>query len=157
MKVPRGILLFCVLSLSACTTFHGVTAVSPEVGNPKFPPTVDSLQPTLKWELSDQPDVTFDLIIYEGLVTESFWRGTERSVGKQVYYREGLTEREHHLAEALKPSTEYYWAVRTRRNDAVSPWSRYDYFLFLGTAWVKGNNLLFMFKTPSEPTAKEGT
>jgi len=154
MKRWIFILTIVLLGLSACTTFHGVTVISPKVGHPNAPTKVESLQPILKWKPSSQMDVTYDVIIYEGIATrEGFdivraW--PKRAMGKEVYYREGFKETEHKVEDLLKSDNEYYWSVRVRQGEQVSEWSRYDYLLFGGVAYVKGDNLLFMFKTPKK-------
>ncbi len=148
--MKRNHLVFIVLSfvLAGCTSFHGVRPVYPEPGNPNMPKAVESLQPTFRWEASPEPGVLYDFIVYEGIKVESFWEGTKRSVGREVYYRQGLKMAEHKIEEPLKPDTEYYWSVRTRRGNRVSEWAIYDYTLFLGTAYMRASNRPFVFKTP---------
>jgi hypothetical protein len=142
------------LGFTGCTTFHGITAITPKAGHPYNPTEVESLQPVLKWKPSSQIDATYDVIIYEGIeVVDQYSRrktDSKRVSGIEVYYREGLKETEHKVEEPLKPDKEYHWAVRVRERNKVSEWSSYDYFLFGGVAWVKGNNLWFMFKTPKK-------
>ncbi len=150
MRHTKWILMMCWVILIGCTTFKGLKPVYPAVGNPNYPKTVDSLQPTFRWEPSPEPNVIYDLIVHEGIKEESFWKGTKRAVGREVYYREGLEAREHRIEEPLKPGTEYYWSLRIRRGQTVSDWSVYNYFLFLGTGYVSMNNHPFIFKTPKE-------
>ena len=148
-----AIVLIILAWLPACVTPHGTSEIrplSPRVGNPNFPTKADSLQPTLQWQPPPTPGTSYDLVIYEGVKTTTFWKGTKRSLGRQVYYREGITSSEHRVEEALKPDMEYYWSVRVRRDGVVSEWSKYDYMLFLGTGYVHGTALPFMFKTPSK-------
>lgn len=142
------LLLFFLLG---CTSFKGLEAVSPKVGNPNHGFTrVDSLQPTLQWTESKEKGVTYDLVIYEGIKTEDFWKGRKRFVGERVYYKEGLKTNAHQLEVTLKADTEYYWSVRSRVEDKVSEWAVYDYTLFLGTAYMHASNLYFTFITPKE-------
>jgi hypothetical protein len=148
MKSLLFILVAIYLVFAGCTSFQGIKPVYPEVGNPNFPKQVDSFQPTFRWEPYPDSHVTYDFIIHEGIKVESAWEGTKRSVGREVYYREGLAETEHRIEEALQPDTEYYWSVRIRRGDKVSKWSIYDYTLFLGTGYVEMDNYPFIFKTP---------
>lgn len=144
----RVALLLPFLVLAGCTNFGGIKPIHPDVGNPKFPTVVESLQPTFEWQ--GQPDVkSYDFIIYEGLRTDSFWEGTKRSVGREIYYREGLQGTKHQIEDRLKPDAEYYWSVRTRDGSKVSRWSLYNYDLFLGTAYVSYHNQPFIFKTPN--------
>lgn len=147
------IVLVIFVWLPACVTPYGTSEIRPlypRVGNPNFPAKTDSLQPTLKWQPQPAPGTSYDLIIYEGVKTTSFWKGTKRSIGRKVYYREGIKSSEHRVEEPLKPEMEYYWSVRERRDGAVSEWAKYNYLLFLGTAYVHGTALPFLFKTPKE-------
>ena len=145
----RLALLLPFLALLGCTTYSGVKPIYPDVGNPKWPTLVDGLQPTFQWEA--RPDAeSYDFIIYEGIKIQS-GLATKRAVGREVYYREGLQGTKHQLEEPLKPASDYYWSVRVRRGSYVSPWSLYNYELFLGTAYMKGTNLPFIFQTPEAP------
>lgn len=137
-----------ILLLAGCTSFHGLKPIYPEVGHPRSPPQVDSLQPTFRWEPAPGHDVSYDFIIYEGIKVESFWEGTKRSVGKEVYYRQDLQTPQHRIEEPLRADAEYYWSVRTRRGEKVSEWTLYDYTMFLGTAYVSFTNQPFLFTTP---------
>jgi len=148
MKINVLALIVATLVLTGCTSFHGIKPVYPEVGNPNFPKQADSIQPTFRWEPSTEPDSAYDFIIYEGIKLESFWEGTKRSLGREVYYRQGLKGPQHKIEEPLKPDTEYYWSVRIRHGDKVSKWAIYDYTLFLGTAYMMAGNRPFIFKTP---------
>ena len=147
----RLALLLAVAALAACTRFSGIAPVYPDVGNPNFPPVVDSLQPTLSWK-PDPKATGYDLIIYQGIKTVSFVHGTKRSVGPEVYYREDLHATSHKVEIVLKPNQEYYWSVRARNGKLVARWSVYDYTLFLGTAYVAFHNQPFLFVTPAAGT-----
>lgn len=148
MKINRLLLTIVLLVVAGCTSFQGIKPVSPEVGNPNFPTQTDSLLPTFRWEASAEPETTYDFIVYEGIKVESFLEGIKRSVGKEVYYRQGLKASEHKIEEPLQPDAEYYWSVRMRRGDKVSDWAKYDYTLFLGTAYMHAGDQPFIFKTP---------
>ncbi len=138
-----------LLFLTACTTtFNGVTPIYPKV---QVVPVgwftkVDSIQPTLRWEPSSYPDISYDLVIYEAIKMGD----GSLDPGKMAYSRKSLKDPEHKVEEPLKANSKYYWSVRTRSDTIVSAWSRYDYFVFMGTAWAKGYNQLFRFKTPKE-------
>lgn len=137
-----------VIGLAGCaTSFPGVKPLYPPAGNPILPPKVDSLQPTLRWEASKTPDVSYDVVIYEGIEIVK-WNPEERQVGKMVYYREAIQGTEHKLEEPLKPDALYYWSVRTRKGDRYSGWSRYDYSELGGLAYYSVN-ALFSFRTPN--------
>jgi hypothetical protein len=140
-------MLLTCLGLLGCTTFSGVKPIYPDVGNPNYLSSVDSLQPTFRWEAVPDAE-SYDFIIYESIKTESFWEGSKRSVGREVYYREELQGTEHRIEEPLRPNSEYYWSVRIRRGPEVSRWSLYHYQLFLGTGYVSATNQPFGFKTP---------
>lgn len=149
-----------LLGLTACTSFHGVTAISPKTGHPYHPTKVDNLHPTLEWKSSSQGDETYDVIIYEVLVKgvrkDSMWNwpyGGEPmlvygATGKMVYYRERIKETYHKVEDPLEPDTHYYWSVRVRQGDKVSEWSRYDYLLYAGIGYLDAKNCWFYFKTP---------
>jgi tetratricopeptide (TPR) repeat protein len=140
MKRWMFFIIIGLLGISACTTFHEITVVSPKAGHPYSPTKVGSLHPILKWKAASQEGVAYDVIIYEGIGV------------LEVYYRQGVKETEHKVEDLLKPGKQYYWAVRTRDGKRVSAWARYDYFLFGGAAYVMGKNLLFTFKTPNIQT-----
>lgn len=149
MKKHFGIFLFLLaFVMASCTSFRGVKPLYPEPGHPASPPKVESLQPTFRWEPSSDSGVSYDFIIYECLKVSDFWKGTSRSVGREIYYRQGLNSTEHKIEETLKPDSEYYWSIRTRQGETVSPWALYNYTLFLGTAYTKATNQPFLFKTP---------
>lgn len=138
-----------LLLLSSCsTTFRALKPENPPVGDPRFVRTAESIQPTFKWSPSTEPDVRYDLIVYECVETFGKWGGIYRVPGKEIYLRENIQSTEHRIEEALKPGKKYYWSVRIRKGDKIGPWSRYDYFLFLGLGIVQANNQLFLFQTP---------
>lgn len=145
----RLAVLLASLALFGCTGFKGVKPIYPGVGNPKYPTVVDSLAPTFEWQA--QPDAeSYDFIIYEGIKTGgTFWEPAKRAVGREIYYREALQSTKHQVEEPLKPDMEYYWSVRSRRGSQISPWSLYDYDLFLGAAYTYARNQPFIFKTPN--------
>lgn len=151
MNHSRKIILYAFgwfLILSACsTTFPALKAVNPPVG-PYLPGTAESIQPTFKWSPSSEPDIRYDLIVYECVETVGGLGEVSRIPGKEIYYRTSIDNTEHRLEMTLKPSTKYFWSVRTRNDGVVGPWSRYNYFLFLGTGWVDRRNQPFLFQTP---------
>jgi hypothetical protein len=116
-------------SLGGCThtgIVYGLNPQYPKVtfGNtftvsPAFP-TVDSTQPTLRWEPFPPPrdafgtkqeregrirDITYELRI---------WRYEGPTGGALVYSRDDLREPRHKVASALDRDTEYLWSVRAR-------------------------------------------
>jgi hypothetical protein len=138
-----------MLLFTGCLSYHIAKPVYPKNGNPnKTPHRITSLQPQLSWVPSGETGVTYDLVIHEGTVDQSFWKGVKRILGDQVYYRENITGNSHKVEMPLKPDTEYYWALRVRRGDEKSQWSKYDYTLFLGLTYMKVSDAYFRFKTP---------
>ena len=150
MKLSRWILAG-LLALAACswTTIHGVTPISPEPGISSWtnrPTTVESLQPTFRWEPVAEQDARYDFIIYES------YGGLIAAVGREVYYREALQEPEHTLKDPLQPKHEYYWSIRVRRRGELSEWSRFDYTSVPGGCSMRKEEVypFFWFRTPSK-------
>jgi hypothetical protein len=149
--MKRGIYVFIISAfvLIGCTSFSGVKPLYPKVGgDPNYPPTtVESLQPTFRWEPLPESDVTYDFIIYEAVIEDTVLK-PKRGVGREIYYREGLKETEHKIEEPLKPGAYYYWSVRKRKGQNVSNWSVYDYTFHWGAGYVKAKNQPFIFRAP---------
>jgi hypothetical protein len=102
----------------------------------------------MKWQTIDDPQVSYDLVVYRGIKT-----GYGYLSGEQVYYREHLREGSHRIDQALEPKTVYVWSVRTRKGDNVSSWSTYDFHRglkgVLGRGYpVQCNNWWWTFRTP---------
>lgn len=138
--------LCLLLVLTSCsTTFRVLKPENPPLGFLGFARTAESIQPTFKWSPSPEPDVRYDLIVYE--CVESFGNLGEiyRVPGKEIYLRKGIQNTEHRIEEALKPGKKYYWSVRIRKGDKVGPWSSYDYIIYIGGT---GIDQLFLFQTP---------
>ena len=139
----------------ACTDEHqGVAARSPEPlaasGSARFTP-VDELTPLFEWEGSADPEVGYDLVVWEALPYQTRMLESDRFAdGRVATYVEGLSEPTHRLAEPLEPDRFYYWSVRYRRGATVSGWSTYSFagqtpLLF----WQYGPRLRFAFRTPT--------
>jgi hypothetical protein len=152
-------LIVGMLGFVACVTHHTLTPIYPQAQLiPDFPTPVNSLQPILKWKPYLEPNVTYDVIIYEGVRVEipHYFLGTklvERYenklvAGKMIYYREGIKETQHMIEEPLKPNAEYFWSIRARKDDKVTPWSTLDYSVYYGIGHAAGKNVPFTFKTP---------
>lgn len=117
--------------------------------------TVDSLQPTFRWQSFPRPidikaapdemervrNVRYDLIIAQ-----------EHNLGPAdaVYRREGLPDPMHTIETSLKPATRYFWTVRARfeldGRERVTEWSTVD-FWFQGK-WTSPSPASYRFKTP---------
>ena len=132
------ILLFWI---AGCTTIHGVKPINPKIHGAE----VSGIQPVFRWKPSPEPDITYDLIIYERLQVGP---QSQPMVGKVVYYREGIRGIDHMIEEPLKPSTEYYFSLRTRQDGRISAWSNYDFMAYFVFGHVISRNVLFSFKTP---------
>ena len=94
-------------------TAHGLKPLYPPVrfGDTIFMRTIDSLQPTMRWEPYPGENVTYDLKIFVSP------RGSTRSdvYGSQlVYSRQGLPQASHAVETPLQSKTSYRWTVRAR-------------------------------------------
>lgn len=108
----------------------GLAAIAP--GSKFGYATVDSLQPTLRWESFPRPfdikvatkdmarvkDVRYDLSVARNLAPEP---------NEIVYRRNGLKRNEHKVEVALDPATHYTWSVRAHfeldGRERVTEWS----------------------------------
>ncbi|HEY1268351.1 MAG TPA: hypothetical protein VGH16_13935 [Candidatus Binatia bacterium] len=145
MKAAAGLLLALLLIAGACSTHRGIKPIEPEVGH--YSPIITAnLTPTFRWEPLTEPDSRYDFAVFEVLDTGQ--------ASDAIYYREGLTTSEHTLQESLKPATNYYWSVRSRRGATVGEWATYDHTLFVpipfGFYYQGKSSLLFPFKTPDK-------
>lgn len=115
------VLMVGVFGLVACSFNYGLIPISPVADRPDYPNPVESLQPTLEWNPYSGPDVTYDVIIYEGVrVKKPYSLGETQLVSeKVVYHRQGLKEPRHTIEEPLKANAEYRWEVRARTGDKV--------------------------------------
>jgi hypothetical protein len=124
--------------LAGCwTSFHGQRPITPGVGD-----TVDTLQPTLRWEPSEEAGVTYDVRVQPNLTSETF-----RDPNDIPFLREGLREPFCRVDAALKPGHEYVWAVRVRRGDEITAWSSYDRSYFALLFWGSTRGIRYSFLT----------
>lgn len=140
-------LITCMAAASGCCTYHGIKPVYPSAGHPAYHiAKVDNLQPTLKWEAGKEPDTTYDLRIMTSSDDKNYpyW---QKIVLKTVYHREKLIGSEHTIEEPLKPSQDYYWAVKASSADDEA-WSYYNYHLFMVFNYFYARHLLYRFSTP---------
>lgn len=187
--IQNAAALLATLVLTACATkYNGIKPVSPgaympyeksnwEILNPfnsdlirlthdKPIPSVDSLQPTLRWEAVAGVD-SYDVTIYTGVpkdpaqVTLTGKEKLEKKrtgwfvKGVEVYYREAIRNSSHRVEEPLQPDTAYVWSVRTRTGTNASPWATYDFQKGGKVAWkyfdgVEGHNWWWPFSTPKQ-------
>jgi hypothetical protein len=132
-----------------CTDrYRGITPTAPEVSTLE-PTQIDSLLPRFSWQGSTEPEVTYDLVVFEAA---RYPRGstTRYMRGRPVAYVQGLERPEFQLQSPLKPGTRHFWSVRLRRGETVSSWSSYSYFHFFLVAWTRGYGHWFSFVTPSQ-------
>lgn len=145
-------LLLCVILISSFLTscsYNRVSLVEPT--NPELPynslTTTDSLQPVFEWKPVTVSDITYDLVVYEGVVLPNT-PATAPSLGREVYYKEGLRSAKHKIERPLRPKTIYAWSVRTRSGAETSSWSVFDRYAYAILAWSAQSNSFFPFKTP---------
>ena len=160
MKLTLTALTLSLLMLISCSTptsrvsplgmytFHGLKPVSAWRSEGAFHAMdiVSSLTPTLEWEPSPEPGVTYDLVIYAAISQKG--GGFSPTPGRQVYYREGLVTTRHTVEQPLSRDANYWWSVRTRTGNVLSEWSKYDYTGLLGDAGTTKGNFLWGFQTP---------
>ncbi|MFO0691718.1 MAG: hypothetical protein U0900_23690 [Myxococcota bacterium] len=140
-RLGRTILSFGLIGLAGCLTQES------EVSGlrPLFPPavhrlsvfgpllddcfaTVDSLQPTLRWQpffVSGEEDVASRAsgVTYELRI----WQMSRAAPGRLVYSRTGLVEPFHVVEEPLRSGRAYFWTFRAhhdrRGEPRVSDWA----------------------------------
>ena len=127
----------CVVA-AGCTTVQGIKPMQPKYGE-----VVSDLQPMLTWAPSKEAGVTYDLMIYESAQKEI----STAMTGQGQYFREGLSGTSHKVEVPLKPSTEYKWAIRTRKGSQVGEWNMQEKTLFL-VLFFHHETRHFTFKTP---------
>ena len=132
-----------LLSVYGCTTFHGLRPITPIAVNPASPITVSSLQPVLEWEPSQGKEVTYDVIVVEGLQG-----GRLYNPGRTVFHRERITENKAKVDPPLVFDSVYWWSVRVRNGDNVSEWSKYDYEGPNLNVYIRATNYPYTFRTP---------
>lgn len=132
--VPRltGGLALAVIAglLAGCTSYKML-----KLTQPPERATV-SVQPTLTWEPYKDPDVTYDVKIWEK-------GGKSELPGshKEVYSAENIKGTSHTVAMPLEPGRNYMWSVRVRKGDDVSSW-----------AMVEKSMVLLLYNTHSVTT-----
>jgi hypothetical protein len=120
--------------------------------------TIDTLQPTLRWEPFQGSDVTYDLIIWRS-TSDGNSRGIQPT--ELIYGRTALSEAFHRLETPLQPDTDYQWTVRARYTNAgqtrITGWtmwnarpSRFTNYMTLGLTKILPDvpSQYYIFKTP---------
>jgi len=152
MKIARIILLLSNIFLAACVaksiTYNGLEPIYPApvhiestIGGAPSVVIINSLTPVFEWKPSAEQDTTYDISIYDSF---------DWVVGQKIYYREGLAATKHQIEEMLLPHKYYFWSVRERHGDKVSPWSTHDYFGLGPSMSMRGNKHMYLFKTPNQ-------
>lgn len=146
-------LLIILTATSGCTRIkvEGLTPTYPPLQPQTKIPTISSLQPTFVWQPSNEPDTTYDLVIYEGLQPKSHPRAQLAHLphrGRRVYYRENLSDASHQIEIPLHPDSLYYWSVRVRRNHRTYEWSTYNWADTMNATGTYSNSW-FAFLTPT--------
>ena len=101
---------------------------------------VDSVSPTLKWQVAETPGVTYDVAMWEAAAYRLPSKlSADYTLGQLAFYEENLDAAELTLTKPLKSKTRYFWSVRARHGDVVSFWSRAGHFNFLVLAWTSGS------------------
>ena len=138
-----GLAFCCLLGCSTRNGYGPIMPLSP-LGTWRSPnPTVDSLQPVLRWHPIASEGVTnYDIVLYK--------QYDNAIPGEQVYYREGISTTEHRVEEQLNPNTKYLWSVRGRKQDIVSPWASWHGAAWLVLASEHWSGRFFGFQTPSQ-------
>lgn len=154
MKRPLLLLTMSILFLAGCSprfSVIGLEPIEPPLSNnSRHVFVVASLQPTLRWHPNEEP-CTYDVVIYErveAFSANTYWHSYR---GKQVYYREGLTDPVHRVEEALQPNQAYAWSVRVRRDGKTYDWSTCSY----KDGDVSRVNDWFAFRTPKQKTVQQ--
>ncbi len=128
-------------------SFTGIEPLQPSMEAGKFN-TLESLTPHFQWKPSNDPQVSYDLLIHEVVRYSRGGMDTQRMPGRVAFYAENLQQPSLQLQQPLTPGREYYWSVRLRRGDTVSTWSTYSRFAFYLVAWSAGYGQWFSFATP---------
>ncbi|NOX77017.1 MAG: fibronectin type III domain-containing protein [Gammaproteobacteria bacterium] len=136
------IVIFVVVVLGGCTTYHQLKPLHPTVSNIK----VNTLTPEIRWEPIQEEGITYDVIIYEILKQRR-----KEVAGETVYYRENISGSSHVVEEPLEWNKTYLWSVRARTGTEVREWSRYDFSAYFVFAYVQVRNKLFKL----QPITKE--
>ena len=128
--------------------YRGVTPMSPEVTSFRGPPRIETLRPKFQWNPSSDPEVTYDLVIYEAVAYNPAGMSAHMK-GRVARYQEDLQEPSWQCGTPLKPDTHYFWSVRLRRGDVVSPWSTQGHNIFLIVVASRAFGQWFEFVTPA--------
>lgn len=137
-----------------CTPNWGLTCEDKHLGvipltpsGKKLPglwPDADSLTPLFSWDPSTSEGVTYDLVLYEGVLAAAnlYMRGHIAT------YVEGLEKAEWRPDEPLEPGGRYFWSVRLRKGNDVTAWSTQGFFIFALVASASGSGQWFHFQAP---------
>jgi hypothetical protein len=130
-----------------CTdNYRGIKPLTPPTEIGHFLQT-DTLSPVMRWEGVKNPDVSYDLIIYE-TVGYSITAKEDQLKGRIILYEENITQPEFSIRNPLKANTKYLWSVRLRNGNMVSDWSSYGHHRFYVIYVSSSAGQWFGFSTP---------
>jgi len=158
------------MSTSACSSEwsrectrsrRGVSPISPPIpdslssamGASAFT-RIKGLSPTFRWAGSSDPEVAYDLIVYEAIQYRNAVDNSKRFCqGRVVLYEEGIADTSFRPMEQLETNSQYFWSVRYRKGSTVSDWSTYSYSAGIPLVlWSSAGGLHYGFATPEIPT-----
>ena len=128
------------------STYPGLRPLEPEPGT-----TIETLQPTLRWEPAEEAGVTYDVRVEEALNSQAY-----RNPNDVPFYKEGLQTSACVVEPPLKPGRRYLWAVRVRKGSEVTAWSTYDQSWFALMAGGTDHDIRYSFMTSPKATAPKG-
>lgn len=118
--------------------------------------TVDSLQPTLRWESfpRSQDDVLVERVKYVTYDLQVWKTGESDQGAELVYERTALPTPFHTIDRPLSPSAKYLWSVRARFDLEGKPrlteWGRPSGRYVFRRLNVIPNLYIYRFETPAE-------
>ncbi len=140
-----------IWDLECTKEIRGVQALSPKMERNSFA-AASSRNPLLRWEASDDAEVTYDIVVFEALPLDTLGLKVKYIKGPIVEYARDVKAAQYKLKTELKAATKYYGSVRLRKGGTVSSWStvsyRYAAFLLVAAVWGSGSGIYFNFSTP---------
>jgi hypothetical protein len=143
LAICAGIMIFFT-SCVAVTNVNGIKPVYPPTG--LLDPTVDSLQPEMKWE-GDRSQ-KYDLAIWDSVTVD-----IAPQKHKIIYKKTGISGNSHKLEIVLEPSKMYFWSVRETGSEEWST-TKLSAVTAVGYGHVYE---VFVFKTPKAEDLKKAS
>lgn len=116
-----------IIHLSGCTTFNHIEAINPDVGY--LTEDVNTILPTLEWDLDEHYTGTYDLVIYTRGEVKRWGKSNPQEI---VYFKKGIQGTSHKITQPLNENYRYYWAVKMSNDNSEDAWARYNYYFFGG-------------------------